>query len=402
MLRTLVWEAAATGAGAAGKGAPPPDAGIANGSPPETAGIHIASSLPAPVSPDGWTPGKGENKGQGALPPFCREVDDPTEISDLLDAPGHHLWLDLTAPSAEELRLIAEEFSLHPLAVEDAAEHSQRPKIEQYDGFYLMVIFAISADPEHRDGGDNAPVQGQLAGTKVRLHEIDLFFGERFLITVHQEPVPLFEALAGRWRQNRRVLDEGIGVLVYTLLDAVVDAYFPILDGIVDRIETLEETLFTEVESGGRTAEPGDVRDLFQVKKDLLQMRRVVAPERDAMLVLTRQEAKLFDRRIAVYFQDVYDHIVHLTDTIDVYQDLLTNALDSYLAIVSNNLNQVMKTLTALTVILMVPTLVAGIYGMNFEQMPELTWTYGYPLALGIMGLAGAGLFVYFRRKGWI
>jgi magnesium transporter len=242
----------------------------------------------------------------------------------------------------------------------------------------------------------------QLAGAKVRLHEIDLFIGERYLITVHEEPVPLFETLAGRWRQNRRVLDEGIGVLVYTLLDAIVDAYFPILDGIVDRIETLEEALFTEAERGGRPAEPGDVRDLFQVKKDLLQMRRVIAPERDAMLVLTRQEAKLFDRRVAVYFQDVYDHIVHLTDTIDVYQDLLTNALDSYLAIVSNNLNQVMKTLTALTVILMVPTLIAGVYGMNFEQMPELHWAHGYPLALALMALAGAGLFVYFRRKGWI
>jgi magnesium transporter len=391
MLRTLVWEAGATGAGKASRSG--------NGAPRDAGGIQVASPLPPLAADQGWAPGKAGKGGDAALPPFCREVDDPTEISDLLEAPDHYLWLDLTSPSAEELRLIAEEFSLHPLAVEDAAEHSQRPKIEQYDGFYLMVVFAITAGAED---GTSADAEGHLTGTKVRLHEIDLFIGERYLITVHDEPVPLFESLAGRWRQNRRVLDEGIGVLVYTLLDAVVDAYFPILDGIVDRIEALEETLFTDAENGGRPADPRDVHDLFQVKKDLLQMRRVVAPERDAMLVLTRQEARLFDRRISIYFQDVYDHIVHLTDTIDVYQDLLTNALDSYLAIVSNNLNQVMKTLTALTVILMVPTLIAGVYGMNFEQMPELRWTYGYPLALGMMGLAGAGLFVYFRRKGWI
>jgi magnesium transporter len=105
---------------------------------------------------------------------------------------------------------------------------------------------------------------------------------------------------------------------------------------------------------------------------------------------------------VALYFQDVYDHVVRLTDTIDVYQDLLTNALDSYLAIVSNNLNQVMKTLTALTVILMAPTLIAGVYGMNFDQMPELRWAYGYPLALAVMATVALGLFVYFRRKGWI
>ena len=169
--------------------------------------------------------------------------------------PDHYLWLDLTAPTPEELRLIAEEFSLHPLAVEDAAEHSQRPKIDQYDGFYLMVVFAITGQrrggtPGTAPGRGAGAAQGHLAGARVRLHEIDLFIGERFLISVHQTPLPLFEALAERWRQNRRVLDEGIGVLVYTLLDAIVDAYFPILDGIVDRIEDLEEALFSGAGAG--------------------------------------------------------------------------------------------------------------------------------------------------------
>jgi magnesium transporter len=391
MLKTLVWDAAPP---ASTDGAGPREQ-AGGGVGPRAPGVEGIEGAPAGDKTFLGGAGQGGNgAGQPGLPAFCRELDDPTEISDLLASPGHYLWLDLTAPSRDELRLIAEEFSLHPLAVEDAAEHSQRPKIEQYDGFYLMVIFAIT-----RDAG---PEADDFAGTRVRLHEIDLFIGERYLITVHQEPFPLFEALADRWRQNRRVLDEGIGVLVYTLLDAVVDAYFPILDGIVDRIEALEEALFAGSEPRRGATETVDVRELFRVKKDLLQMRRVVAPERDSLLVLTRQEAHLFDRRIALYFQDVYDHVLRLTDTIDTYQDLLTNALDSYLAIVSNNLNQVMKTLTALTVILMVPTLIAGIYGMNFEQMPELRWTYGYPLALGMMGLTAAGLFLYFRRKGWI
>jgi Mg2+ and Co2+ transporter CorA len=268
MLKTLVWDAAPP-ASTDGLGPRGPAAG---GATPATAGVVGADGAPAGEKP---FPKSAGQEGNGAgLPPFCRELDDPTQISDLLASPGHYLWLDLTKPSREELRLIAEEFSLHPLAVEDAAEHSQRPKIEQYDDFYLMVVFAITTGA--------GPAADDFAGTRVRLHEIDLFIGERYLISVHEEPFPLFEALADRWRHNRRVLDEGIGVLVYTLLDAVVDAYFPILDGIVDRIESLEEALFAGGEPRRGATESVDVRELFRVKKDLLQMRRVVAPERDA------------------------------------------------------------------------------------------------------------------------
>ncbi len=345
--------------------------------------------------------GNGQAAGTVDAGVSCQELDDPKRISDLLATPDRLLWLDLTAPSPDELRLIAEEFSLHPLAVEDAAKQSQRPKIEQYDGFYLMVVFAIT-QAQGATTTDSPATAGQLAGVSVTLHEIDLFIGERYLISVHEAGLPFFEQMADRWRQNQRVLNEGIGVLVYTMLDGIVDAYFPILDDIVDRIEDLEEALFTSDEEQGKIAQPSDVRNLFRLKKDLIQMRRVIAPERDALLVLTRQEAHLFDRRVTLYFQDVYDHVVRLTDTIDVYQDLLTNALDSYLAIVSNNLNQVMKTLTALTVILMVPTLIAGVYGMNFEHMPELRWVYGYPLTLGVMAASAILLFLVFRRKGWI
>jgi magnesium transporter len=401
MLRTLVWRGSAAEGGPAEGG--PAEGGPAEGSPAE--GSPAATKLmetAAAGEPDTAAAGAAQAKnGRMAL---CYELDDPTDISALLAKPGTFLWLDLTAPSPDELRLIAEEFSLHPLAVEDAAEHSQRPKIEQYDNFYLMVVFAITAvDPNDPDEAASAsPPPGHLAGARVRLHEIDLFIGERYLITVHDSQLPLLDQMAEHWRQNRREFGDGIGAQVYALLDGIVDAYFPILDGIVDRIEALEEALFTAGGQGGVGVRPEDVRDLFQIKKDLLQMRRVIAPERDALLVLTRQEAHLFDRRITLYFQDVYDHVVRLTDTIDVYQDLLTNALDSNLAIVSNNLNQVMKTLTALTVILMAPTLIAGIYGMNFKLMPEIDWAFGYPMALGMMGTTAGLLFLYFRRKGWI
>jgi magnesium transporter len=338
-----------------------------------------------------------------------RELDDPAQISDLLADEQHLLWLDLVNPSADELRLITEEFSLHPLAVEDAAQHQQRPKIDEYDNFYLMVIFAIEAADETAEpvAGPVAAADGPAARARrtlveagrFKIHEIDLFIGERFLITVHETPLPFLDEMAERWRHNSRAINEGVGVLLYTLLDSIVDAYFPVLDQIVERVTDLEERLFT---SAGRRDQPYDTRNLFGLKRDLLKLRRVIAPERDALLILTRQEVPLFDRRVGVYFQDVYDHVVRVTDAIDIYQDLLTSALDSYLSMISNNLNQVMKTLTSLTVILIVPTFIAGIYGMNFEYMPELHWRFGYAFALGTMLLAAALLFVYFRRKGWI
>jgi magnesium transporter len=161
--------------------------------------------------------------------------------------------------------------------------------------------------------------------------------------------------------------------------------------------------------SASPQGQPYDSRRLFLVQRDLLQLRQVVAPERDTLRVLARQEDPLFERRVALYLRDVYDHAVRVTDTIDLYQGLLNSAQQSYLALVSNNLtqvsnglSQVMKTLTALTLMLIVPTLIAGIYGMNFESMPELAWPFGYPFALGLMAASAAALFLVFKRKGWL
>ncbi|HEU5318475.1 MAG TPA: magnesium/cobalt transporter CorA [Chloroflexota bacterium] len=337
----------------------------------------------------------GANGADGAVETngHFRELDDPSLISECLAAGDQLIWLDLSDPTPEEMALVAGEFGLHPLAVEDAGKGNQRPKIDPYDTFYFMVVYALEQIEE-------AGPDGRMRSTgRFRIQEVDLFIGERYLITVHRAPLAFLDQLGDRWRKNSQAINEGIGVLVYTLLDGIVDEYFPVLDSIIERVEELEEVLFTGVVHEGRMY---DMRSLFQIKRDLLNLRRVIAPERDALLVLARQEIHLFDRKIAVYFQDVYDHVVRVTDAIDIYQDLLTNALESYLSLVNNNLNQVMKTLTSLTVMLVVPTLIAGIYGMNFDNMPELHWEFGYPFALLLMALSAGTLFYYFRRKRWL
>ena len=263
-------------------------------------------------------------QGQATSNGHFKELEDARQIRQCLAAGDQLLWLDLTAPEPDELELITREFGLHPLAVEDAGKGNQRPKIDEYDTFYFMVVFAIDQIMEEREE-NQGPAAPQGTG-RFRIQEVNLFIGDRFLITVHREPLPFLEQLTGRWRQNSQAIQEGIGVLVYTLLDGIVDAYFPVLDSIIERVEELEEVLFTGVVHEGRRY---DMRSLFQIKRDLLNLRRVIAPERDALLVLSRQELHLFDRKVAVYFQDVYDHVVRVTDAIDIYQDLLTNVGDA-------------------------------------------------------------------------
>jgi magnesium transporter len=179
------------------------------------------------------------------------------------------------------------------------------------------------------------------------------------------------------------------------LLDAIVDGYFPIVDQISDRIEDLESLIFDHYRR--------EVQEqIFALKKDLLAVRRVLAPERDMMNVLLRPGSPVFGEATVAYFQDVYDHILRIMDAVDTDRDLLSSALDAFLSVTSNRLNQTMKTLTASSIILMTMTLVAGVYGMNFVHMPELDWKLGYAWALGVMVALGAGLIVVFRRIDWI
>jgi magnesium transporter len=182
---------------------------------------------------------------------------------------------------------------------------------------------------------------------------------------------------------------------VHALLDALVDDYFPLMDQVADRVEDLEDTIFIHFDESS-------IQTMFKLKKDLLSMRRVVAPERDALNVLLRRQLPIFAPEDVAYLQDVYDHIVRVTDNIDTYRDLLSSALDSYLSLQSNNLNQVMKLLTIGSIVLMTDGLVAGIYGMNFRNMPELGWGIGHGWALILMAALNAVLIVYFLRKKWL
>jgi magnesium transporter len=289
------------------------------------------------------------------------------------------LWLDVIAPTPDELRLLAEEFAFHPLAMEDAAKRHQRPKIDFYDGFLFLVFYELA-----------------VADDRTEIHELSCFVGANYLVTIHERECVAVAAIAARWCGKPEELGKrGVGFLVYALLDAIVDDYFPVVDAFSDRIEALEDRIFEQTD-------PHAQRDVFALRKDLTAIRRVLGPERDVMNLLVRRDSPALGEETVVYFQDVYDHILRVTDNLDAYRELLSGALDASLSVTSNRLNRVMKTLTASSIILMSMTLVASVYGMNFDHMPELHWRLGYAWALGLMAVIGVVLLNIFRRIDWL
>ncbi|ACZ42202.1 magnesium and cobalt transport protein CorA [Thermobaculum terrenum ATCC BAA-798] len=302
------------------------------------------------------------------------------DISDVISRENNLLWVDAISPSKNEMEKLQEEFGFHELSIEDALKPWQRPKIDQYDSYYFIVIYTARFIPEQVD---------------IQEVELDIFLGRNYIVTVHGEEISELNDVARRWQQNISKLKPSAGVLLYSIIDSIVDSYFPLVDTLGDHIERFEETIF----SGRQITLQGEV---FRLRKELLQLRRVLGPQRDLLLHLSRMESALLEGDVRTYFQDVYDHIMRVTDTIDLYRDLLNSVLESYLTVASNNLNITVRTLTSWSIILMTLALIAGIYGMNFEHMPELHWRYGYPGVLLIMLLITVILYYYFKRRRWL
>jgi magnesium transporter len=303
---------------------------------------------------------------------------DPGRISDLLKEDGTLVWLDMEDPDEAKLRMLQEEFSLHPLAVEDSLHRNQRAKVEVYENHFMLVVHSIRLD-----------------GEELLDSEIHVFVGAGFLVTLRYPPAFDLTTVRRRWEKQGDLAREGGGALLYALLDEVVDDYFDVVERLEDTSEDIEGEVFAD------EAVEGVQERIFLLKKRVLQFRRAVLPLRE-VLDLLEEEVGVVTTRLRPYFRDVADHVLRVLEFIDNVRELLTAALEAYLSQVSNRLNQVMKQLTSWAAIILVPTLIAGIYGMNFRHMPELHWVFGYPMALGLMLISGLILYRVFRRRGWI
>ena len=302
------------------------------------------------------------------------------DVSEVIDRAGTLIWLDVPEPTAEALQPLKEEFGFHDLAIEDCLHPHQRPKIETYDRYYFVVANGF----QFADG--EAPVP----------QEVCMFVGKNYLVTVRKAPLLDIDSVVRRWESHSDLITEGGAYLLYILLDTVVDGYFDVLDRLEDQTEDIEDAVLAD------TAVQATRSRIFTLKKDLLQFRRGAAPLREVLDLLTRGDIDLITPRLMPYYRDVYDHVLRTTDFVDSIRDILSSALEAHLAVVSNRLNEVMKVLTSWAGIILVPTLLAGIWGMNFVHMPELQWRYGYAFALLMMLGSGVGLWTIFKRRGWL
>jgi magnesium transporter len=292
------------------------------------------------------------------------------------------VWLDAVEPTDEELGQLQETFGLHRLSIEDSRRWGQRSKVEFYPEYIFLVSHGLKLD----------------ASDELVDSEIHLFARQgAFVITVRRRPMFDFGPAAKRM-QAERMEHEGIGLLLYLFLDEIVDGYLDTIDRLEDLSDDIEERVSAEDAEAGSE---GLAQDIFELRRTVVRFRRLAVPMREVLDLLMEAEG-LVTPALMPYYRDVLDHTIRVTELVDNIRDLLTAARELQLAQVSNRLNVVMKKVTSWGAIILLPTLIAGIYGMNFKEMPELRWSVGYPMALGLMAVSAFVLYRVFKRRDWL
>lgn len=291
---------------------------------------------------------------------------------------GEFVWIHVIANETEGARrLLEDRLGFHSVSVDDALSDRIRPGLEIRDDY---VYFAVPAR------------EAAVAGTP--FYQLSFFLRDRFLLTLTVRESVLIDEVQERVLSSTMPLPPSATQVSHLVLDAIVDDFFPVLDDLYDRIEEIEAAVYQAVKV--------DARDAIELKREFLQLRKQISPIRDTLNALLRRESTIVDRNVVADLQDVYDHALRASESIDLGRDLLSTIMDAQLNVVSNRLNEVMRTLTVISTLMMACSLVAGIYGMNFRRMPELDWQWGYPFALGLMALVCAVILYLFRRKDWI
>jgi magnesium transporter len=307
----------------------------------------------------------------------------PDQLRDAVRADAGTLWVDLDVSQPAQAALLGEVFHFHPLAIEDALNPVSRVKVDEYPDFMLVVARVVGFRESTPDPYD------------LDTANLSIFIGKRFVVTAHTEPLPVIEDLMKRMRANHDLLDRGPARLAYLALDAAVDAYFPVLDGIDEFVDELEQRVFGHFDEHL-------LHEIFQVKRLVISLRRYLAPQREVLGQLANRPSQLLPPEAQLYFRDVYDHMLRITDSLDSFRDLLSSTLDGYLTQVSNRLGKVSKSL-ALVGAMSVPfVVVAGVYGMNFERIPLSHHPWGFEIMVGIQVLLGLLFLVGLKWKGML
>lgn len=303
------------------------------------------------------------------------------EVIEYRDREGFSIWVDLDEAQDQEIWQLGELFGFHPLAIEDCINVRQRPKVEIFDDHLFIVM---------RDPDLELIRQGEPA------LELDIFLGRNFLVTIHKQPMGCVNTAAGRLETGpERLLGQGPDVLAHLIIDLLVDDHVEVLDRLDEEIAELEDRAIEEPDQEV-------LNQIAELRKVLLYLQRLMAPQREAIRSLLAGDLPFISLERRAYFRDIHDHLVWINDLVVNYREIIAGARDMYLSSLSNRMNAIMKILTIIATIFIPLTFIAGVYGMNFQHMPELSWRWGYYGVLGVMGTVTVGMVIYFRRKGWL
>jgi len=297
------------------------------------------------------------------------------------------LWVDLEGPTFEEAKILSDVFNFHPLTIEDCQAEIHFPKVDNYQDYLFMVVHGVNF---------HTPIN---TFTTV---EMNIFAGQNYLVTFHKAKVRAVSILRDKCFRSNEIFAHGGNILLYELFDVLINNYLPILNEIDDNLESIEEEMFVE-------RDDELLQDVFRWKKIVTKLRRIIGPQRDVLNILSRGDIHVIEHKNRIYFRDVYDHLYRIYEMAETYRDLISGTLEVYLSLsanqqaeMSHKTNRVVKTLTVVATILMPPTLISGIYGMNFVHMPELQHPLGYLMVLGSMLLVSFGMVVFLKFKKWI
>lgn len=289
------------------------------------------------------------------------------------------LWIDIHQPSIEGLAPLKKYFNIHPLSLEDVMETPQRPKVEEYTDYIFVVNHYLRFKKED-----------------IIVNQVSIFLGDGWVITVHKKDIPQLKVVEKNILQGRlSFLGGGSDALMYRIIDAIVDSYFPFLDIIEDKLEDMDKELMDHPDEDM-------IKRIHNVITDLQEIRRTLRPQKEAMNSLERMHNPLIKDETRIYMRDVYDHTRSLQDELEQYREKAAGIFNTYLTLMSNRLNQIMKVLTVISTIFIPLTFITGVYGMNFTNMPEITGDWSYFIVLGIMVAIGGGMLIFFKTKKWL
>lgn len=301
------------------------------------------------------------------------------DISDYLERPGCFVWVALRDAQPDELAVMQEEFGLHPLAVEDAHHGHQRPKIEEYGDCLFVVLHMV-----------------ELQDEEVAVSEVHIFAGPNYVLSVRQNTQRGFSAVRSRTEREPELLRQGAGFVLYAIMDHVVDGYFPVVDALEDELDKIEARIFASKDHRS------NIEDLYDLKGRIMVVRHAIEPLIEAIHKLHGGRVPVVCANTQEYYRDVTDHLLRVSQQLEHVREMVVTAMSVNLSLVSMSASEVTKRLASYAALIGVPTLIAAIYGMNFQHMPELAWPMGYPVVVGVMAVADVLLFLRFRKVGWL